>query len=71
MLNISPACELPNTALPATPNPCASIAWLSYDAENLYLGVRNEVDPKKPLRTGSAWGADDAVEVAIRKALGL
>lgn len=43
-----------------------SRAWLSYDDDNLYLGIINEVDPSKPLSTGSNWGRDDAVEVAVR-----
>jgi hypothetical protein len=48
---------------PASPK---SQAWLLYDDENLYISVRNEVDPNRPLKTGSAWGQDDAMEVALR-----
>jgi hypothetical protein len=43
-----------------------SYVWLGYDDRNLYVAIRNEVDPKKPLNMGAQWGQDDAVEVALR-----
>ncbi len=44
----------------------ASLAWLSRDETALYLAVDNPVDPTQPIRSGEQWGADDAVEVAVR-----
>jgi hypothetical protein len=44
-----------------------SYAWLSYDDQNLYVAIRNDVDPKKPIEMGGTWGGNDAVEVALRK----
>ena len=43
-----------------------SVAWMACDDRNLYVGVRNEVDPTKPLVTGERWARNDAVEVALR-----
>jgi len=43
-----------------------SHAWLAYTHECLLIAVDSEVDPKTRL-TGSRWGRDDAVEVALRK----
>jgi len=43
-----------------------STATLTLDGANLRVAIDNAVDPKKPLRPGSTWGQDDAVEVAIR-----
>jgi hypothetical protein len=47
-----------------------STAWLQYDSEALYVAVDNAVDPASPLRTGSTWGQDDAVEIALRNPAG-
>jgi len=43
-----------------------STAELTCDGATLRVAIDNAVDPKKPLRPGSTWGQDDAVEVAIR-----
>jgi hypothetical protein len=43
-----------------------SYVWLTYDDQNLYVAVVNEVDATKPLAMTARWGADDAVEVALR-----
>jgi len=43
-----------------------SHAWLAYDNERLYVAIRNEVDPTKPIKMSAKWGQDDAVEVALR-----
>jgi len=45
-----------------------SRAWLSHDAQNLYVAVENEVLGKPALRVGHEWGQDDAVELAFRVA---
>ncbi|NCQ33386.1 MAG: hypothetical protein GW802_39235, partial [Armatimonadetes bacterium] len=42
-----------------------SYAWLSWDGEYLYVGMRNLVDPKHPLKTEPQWGENDAVEIAL------
>jgi len=47
----------------ATPR---SLAWLASDDRALYVALENEVSAKAPLRTGTAWGGNDAVELAIR-----
>ncbi len=47
-----------------------SHAWLAYDEKYLYIGIRNKVDPKQPLKTGAVWGENDAVEAAIRNPVG-
>lgn len=39
---------------------------LTWDGAVLRVAIDNAVDPKKPLRPGSTWGQDDAVEIAIR-----
>ncbi|HUT32470.1 MAG TPA: right-handed parallel beta-helix repeat-containing protein [Planctomycetota bacterium] len=44
----------------------SSTAMLTCDGAMLGVRIDNAVDPKKPLRPGSTWGQDDAVEVAIR-----
>mgnify|MGYP006415950871 FL=1 len=44
----------------------ASLAWATYDGKNLYVGVRNDVVPDKPLVTGKKWARNDAVEIALR-----
>jgi len=43
-----------------------SQAWFRYDDQALYVAVENEVSDKGPIRMGNRWGANDAVEVAIR-----
>lgn len=43
-----------------------STAALTLDGASLRVAIDNAVDPAKPLRPGPTWGADDAVEVAIR-----
>jgi len=43
-----------------------STATLTLDGASLRIAIDNAVDPKRPLRPGSTWGQDDAVEVAIR-----
>lgn len=43
-----------------------SWAWLQRDDQYLYLAVRSEVNPGRPLKTGATWGQDDSVEVALR-----
>jgi parallel beta helix pectate lyase-like protein/cellulose/xylan binding protein with CBM9 domain len=48
---------------PARPRSQARLSW---DDDYLYIAVRNEVNPNEPLKTGSTWGTDDAIEVAIR-----
>jgi hypothetical protein len=44
-----------------------SHAWLAHDAAKLYVGVRIVSDPGKPITLTTAWGQDDATEVAIRR----
>jgi hypothetical protein len=44
----------------------ASVAWLAQDAAALYIAVDNPVDPAQAIRAGGQWGADDAVELAVR-----
>jgi len=46
-----------------------SRAWLAHDGAKLYIAIRNDVDPGKPLAMGAGWGKDDAVEAAIRAAM--
>lgn len=41
-------------------------AWVQHDGEHLLVALDNRVDPGKPLRPGNTWGADDAVEIALR-----
>jgi hypothetical protein len=48
---------------PAQPR---SLGFAFYDAQGLYVGIDNVVDPNEPLQTGNAWGKDDAVEIAVR-----
>ena len=43
-----------------------TLAWLTWDDANLYVGIDNAVTQSKPLQTGQTWGQDDAVEVAFR-----
>ncbi|MBI3923891.1 MAG: right-handed parallel beta-helix repeat-containing protein, partial [Armatimonadetes bacterium] len=43
-----------------------SQAWLTYDEANLYIAIDNTVSKTPPLKKGSTWGQDDAVEIAIR-----
>lgn len=43
-----------------------SLAWLIHDGSALYVAVDNLVDPWVALRTGTNWGQDDAVEIAIK-----
>ncbi len=43
-----------------------STANILVEGGNLRVAFDNAIDPKKPLRPGSTWGQDDAVEVAIR-----
>ncbi len=43
-----------------------SYVWVTHDDQFLYVAFRNRVDPKTPLETGTEWGRNDAVEVAIR-----
>jgi len=43
-----------------------SRAWVTHDGRNLYVGIRNDVDPSKPLVTGKKWARSDAVEIALR-----
>jgi len=50
-------------AEPAEPH---SRAWLSHDAEALYVGIYNRVNPEKPVSSTNIWGQDDAVEIAVR-----
>lgn len=45
-----------------------SHAWLTHDGENLFVAIRNEVHPRKPLSQTANWGRDDAVEIAIQAA---
>jgi len=45
----------------------ASTATLTWQGSVLRVVFDNAVDPAKPIRTGSVWGQNDAVEVAIRK----
>jgi hypothetical protein len=44
----------------------ASQAWMGWDNQNLYVVFRNDVNPAKPLATKAQWGANDAVEIALR-----
>jgi hypothetical protein len=44
----------------------SSAATLRCDEAHLYVNFDNQVDAKKPLKTGQLWGVNDAVEVAIR-----
>jgi len=44
----------------------ASTATLTWQGSVLRVVFDNAVDPAKPIRTGSEWGQNDAVEVAIR-----
>ncbi|MCK5802905.1 MAG: hypothetical protein KAI66_08735, partial [Lentisphaeria bacterium] len=48
---------------PAKPH---SEAWLVHDGTYLYLAVRNEVNPAKPLISDARWGTNDAVEIAVQ-----
>ena len=43
-----------------------SYAWMAHDGQDLYVGVRNDVDPSKPLVTKKKWARSDAVEIALR-----
>ncbi|MBN2450277.1 MAG: right-handed parallel beta-helix repeat-containing protein, partial [Lentisphaeria bacterium] len=43
-----------------------SLAWLAHDGRSLYVGIRNDVDPGKPLVTTEKWAGSDAVEIALR-----
>ncbi|MBN1673508.1 MAG: right-handed parallel beta-helix repeat-containing protein [Kiritimatiellae bacterium] len=43
-----------------------SRAWFRYDDQALYVAIENTVAATAPLRTGSTWPRDDAVEIAIR-----
>ena len=43
-----------------------SRAWLALYAGDLYVAVRNEVDPKRALVSNARWGTNDAVEIAIQ-----
>ena len=43
-----------------------SAAWVAHDGKSLYVGIRSDVDPSKPLVTGKKWARNDAVEVALR-----
>jgi len=45
------------------PPSTATVVWQD---GNLRVAFDNGVDPAKPLKTGSRWGQDDAVEVALR-----
>lgn len=45
-----------------------SQAWIEYSEAGLWLAIDNATDPNATLRKGDAWGEDDAVEIAIRKA---
>ncbi len=47
-----------------------SVAWLACDATGLRVAIVNDVNPAKPLHTGAHWGADDAVEIALRTPAG-
>ena len=44
----------------------ASRAWCIHDGTALYVGIRNEVSAREPLKTEPQWGENDAVEVAVR-----
>jgi hypothetical protein len=41
-------------------------AWMAHDDKNLYVAVRNVVDPGSKLRIEPVWGENDAVELAFR-----
>ena len=43
-----------------------SRAWFAYDDAALYIAVQNKVSARPPLKIGSKWGTDDAVEIAVR-----
>ena len=43
-----------------------SLAWIVHDGRCLYVGIRNDVDPSKPLTTTRKWARNDAVEIALR-----
>jgi hypothetical protein len=44
----------------------SSRAWLAHDDKALYVAFENEVDPSGTLKTDPHWGANDAVEIALR-----
>lgn len=43
-----------------------SKAWLAWDEEALYVAFDNVVNKDLPMARGDVWGANDAVEVALR-----
>ena len=45
-----------------------SRAWLRHDGKCLYVGIENTVRQRPQLKKQYRWGADDAVELAIRNA---
>lgn len=47
-----------------------SVAELSVDGRSLQITVRNDVDPTKGVTSGSAWGRDDGLELALAVAHG-
>ncbi len=48
---------------PAQPR---SLAYVGFTRDALYIAMDNVVNPGKALATGSAWGKNDAIEVALR-----
>ncbi len=42
-----------------------SLAWIETDAEALYLGFDNQLNPEHGVSGGHKWGVDDAVEIAL------
>jgi len=45
-------------------------AWFAHDDEYLYVAIRNEVDPTKPLVATARWGKADSTELALRNPQG-
>jgi hypothetical protein len=55
-----------NKSLYHEPVKYPSLAWMVHDGSNLYVGIRNDVDPSKPLTTDKKWARNDAVEIALQ-----
>jgi hypothetical protein len=53
----------PNTNTGATP---PSVAWLLWDDEALYVGLRNDLKPGSVPTAGTRWGSDDGAEVCLQ-----
>jgi hypothetical protein len=44
-----------------------SRAWLTWDAQALYVAFSNPVNGTNPMALGTAWGTSEAVEIALRR----